>query len=282
MKSSKILFTLLTGMFLISFASATSCYTTFVGTEISRSTSITEGDTIDFEVNFISFDPSIYLNIKMYDSDYNLVYTFENKEIPTTPSYKTYSITPAIYDTPGIYNIIVYGYDVELTLTVNAVPETLDTTAPILTLLGDNPVTIEVGETYTDAGATALDETDGDLTSAIIMTSTVNINAVGIYAVTYNVQDSSGNAAIITRIVNVVDDDNDDDNDDDDNNGNDSNDDEEDGNSYYEQLYLEQVGSKTSSSKTIYLNEYIEEEQKSWFQKLIDTIINFFRKLFGN
>lgn len=281
MKSSKILFTLLTGMFLISFASATSCYTTFVGTEISRSASITEGDTIDFEVNFISFDPSIYLNIKMYDSDYNLVYTFENKEIPTTPSYKTYSITPAIYDTPGIYNIIVYGYDVELTLIVNAVPETPDTTAPVLTLLGNNPVTIEVGETYTDAGATALDETDGDLTSAITMTSTVNINAVGIYVVTYNVQDSSGNSALqITRIVNVVAGDDEDD-DDDDNNGSD-NDDEEDGNSYYEQLYLKQLESKTSNPKTIYLNEYIEEGQKSWFQKLIDTIANFFRRLFSN
>ena len=90
----------------------------------------------------------------------------------------------------------------ELTRTVNVE----DTTLPVITLLGDNPVTIEVGSTYTDAGATATDTYDGDITSSIVTVSTVNTAIVGVYTVSYNVSDASGNAAAeVTRTVNVVD-----------------------------------------------------------------------------
>ena len=40
-------------------------------------------------------------------------------------------------------------------------PIKLDTTPPVITVLGNNPETIEPGATYTDAGATALDDFDG-------------------------------------------------------------------------------------------------------------------------
>ncbi|MDC1199904.1 DUF5011 domain-containing protein, partial [Flavobacteriaceae bacterium] len=90
----------------------------------------------------------------------------------------------------------------EVTRTVTVV----DTTVPVITLLGDNPITIEVGETYTDAGATATDTYDGDITSSIVTVSTVNTAIVGVYSVTYNVSDTNGNtAAEVTRTVTVVD-----------------------------------------------------------------------------
>jgi hypothetical protein len=79
-------------------------------------------------------------------------------------------------------------------------------TVPIITLVGDDPVTIEVGTTYTDAGATATDSTDGDISANISIDATaVNVNTVGNYTVTYNVSDAAGNAAIqVTRTVNVT------------------------------------------------------------------------------
>ena len=90
----------------------------------------------------------------------------------------------------------------EVTRTVTVV----DTTIPVITLLGDNPVTVEVGSTYTDAGATATDNYDGDITSIIVTVSTVNTAIVGTYTVSYNVSNSSGNAALeVTRTVTVVD-----------------------------------------------------------------------------
>jgi hypothetical protein len=82
----------------------------------------------------------------------------------------------------------------------------VDTTSPVITLLGSTPVTIEVHSTYTDAGATALDDYDGDLTSSIVTVNPVNTNLVGIYTVTYDVADSNGNSAVqVIRTVNVVD-----------------------------------------------------------------------------
>ena len=72
--------------------------------------------------------------------------------------------------------------------------------------MGENPITIEVGSTYTDAGATATDTYDGDITSSIVTVSTVNTSIVGVYSVSYNVTDANGNpAAEVTRTVNVVD-----------------------------------------------------------------------------
>ncbi len=86
----------------------------------------------------------------------------------------------------------------------------VDTTAPVITLEGDNPQTVErdtSGSTYSDPGATAEDPRgDGDITVDIVTSSTVDITTVGTYTVTYNVQDAAGNDAIeVTRTVNVVD-----------------------------------------------------------------------------
>jgi len=82
----------------------------------------------------------------------------------------------------------------------------VDSTAPVITLLGVSPVTVEVGGTYTDAGATAADASDGDLTGSIATDDPVDTATVGSYTVTYDVTDSSTNAATqVTRIVNVTD-----------------------------------------------------------------------------
>ncbi|CAG0960926.1 hypothetical protein METP3_00821 [Methanosarcinales archaeon] len=81
---------------------------------------------------------------------------------------------------------------------------------PIITLLGFDPVTIEAGFSYADAGATALDDVDGDITSLIETVNPVNTSAVGIYTVTYNVNYNLKNPGKNkdkqkTRTVKVVD-----------------------------------------------------------------------------
>ena len=81
-----------------------------------------------------------------------------------------------------------------------------DITPPTITILGDNPTTTEGGLSYTDAGATATDIVDGDLTSSIVVGGLpINTSVAGTHTVTYNVSDSSGNAAAqVTRTVNVT------------------------------------------------------------------------------
>ena len=81
----------------------------------------------------------------------------------------------------------------------------VDHTAPVITLTGENPLQHEVGTTYSDPGATALDGVDGDVTSNITVSGSVDTNTVGSYTLTYIVTDEAGNEATRTRTVNVVD-----------------------------------------------------------------------------
>jgi outer membrane protein assembly factor BamB/pimeloyl-ACP methyl ester carboxylesterase len=63
---------------------------------------------------------------------------------------------------------------------------------PVITLLGDNPMSIEQGSVFTDPGATATDAEDGDISSKIDVSDTVNTSIVGKTTLTYTVTDSQG------------------------------------------------------------------------------------------
>lgn len=85
---------------------------------------------------------------------------------------------------------------------VDAPASQIDVTIPVITLLGQTSVTINVGDTYLDAGATALDDTDGDITNDIVVVSNLDVNTAGSYLITYDVQDAAGNNAnTVTRNV---------------------------------------------------------------------------------
>jgi hypothetical protein len=79
-----------------------------------------------------------------------------------------------------------------------------DTTPPTIQLVGQPTITLTAGDTYTDAGATATDTADGDVTSRIKVENPVDVAVIGSYTVTYRVTDLSGNAATpVTRTVRV-------------------------------------------------------------------------------
>jgi hypothetical protein len=79
-----------------------------------------------------------------------------------------------------------------------------DTQAPVIQMNGPAAVTLTVEAAYQDAGATATDAVDGNLTPRIVTNNPVNTAIVGTYTVTYDVSDSSGNAAARqTRTVRI-------------------------------------------------------------------------------
>jgi hypothetical protein len=83
-----------------------------------------------------------------------------------------------------------------------------DNVAPVLTINGNATETVEVGNTYTDAGATPSDNyyTPAELAPLIQTTNNVDANKLGTYSVTYMLTDPSGNKATpVVRTVNVVD-----------------------------------------------------------------------------
>ena len=80
-----------------------------------------------------------------------------------------------------------------------------DAVPPVITLAGDDPLELTLGETYVEPGATAFDDIDGDITANIVIdASAVNTAVADSYTVTYDVADLAGNsAAQVTRTVNV-------------------------------------------------------------------------------
>ena len=77
-----------------------------------------------------------------------------------------------------------------------------DSTAPVISLAGDNPLTLTQGSAYVEPGASAIDNIDGAVT--VTISGVVNSNVIGSYTISYQATDSANNSSEVTRIVNVV------------------------------------------------------------------------------
>jgi hypothetical protein len=77
-----------------------------------------------------------------------------------------------------------------------------DTIAPIILLNGESSVQIEVGSSYTDAGATVSDASGNAVLSS---SNNVNVNSPGSYVYTYTATDGTNSATPVSRTVVVVD-----------------------------------------------------------------------------
>jgi hypothetical protein len=109
---------------------------------------------------------------------------------------------------PGVYYEVYTAADAsgnEAAPVTRVVYVVFDQTPPVLSVNGSTDTTIEVGTAWNDLGATATDAKEGNLNDAIITSGSVNENLLGVYTITYSVQDNQGNAASATRTVRVVD-----------------------------------------------------------------------------
>jgi uncharacterized repeat protein (TIGR01451 family) len=112
----------------------------------------------------------------------------------------TGSVNP---NAPGTYTINYSATANGFTSEATRVVTVEDTVAPVITLNGANPMTVGFGTVFTDPGATASDGCAGNLTSAIVVTGSVNTNVVGFYTLTYTVSDPSGHSDTKTMTVEV-------------------------------------------------------------------------------
>ena len=110
-----------------------------------------------------------------------------------TSSEGNYTITYNVVDTSG-------NTATEVSRTVN-VTLPADISPPIITLTGGN-ITLLIGETYTELGATASD--DRDTVVDVNISSNVDTSTANTYTVTYTAKDHAGNEATpLTRTVTV-------------------------------------------------------------------------------
>lgn len=82
-------------------------------------------------------------------------------------------------------------------------PTTTDTTAPVITLNGESSMSMYIGDTYVEPGASATDNVDGNVT--VEVSGQVNTSVGGDYTVTYVAKDKAGNTSSLTRTITIVD-----------------------------------------------------------------------------
>lgn len=140
---------------------------------------------------------------------------FENTSVNATNYSWTFGDGETSTEKNPIKSYTTGSYTVSLTASNNAgametVEEELiinitDLQVPVITLIGDATINVTVGNAYTDQGATATDDVDGDITANIVVVNPVDVDTEGTYTITYNVSDAAGNAATeVTRTVIVA------------------------------------------------------------------------------
>ncbi len=84
---------------------------------------------------------------------------------------------------------------------------TPDLTPPVITLQGDNPMSIALGFSYSklEPGAMAWDERDGDVSSLVQIEQHVDSSRVDTFTVFYSAYDFNGNSTFADRTVYVID-----------------------------------------------------------------------------
>ena len=78
-----------------------------------------------------------------------------------------------------------------------------DRIGPVITLIGGDTISIDVGTNYSD-NFNAVDDCDGDVTAKTTVTGSVDSSTPGSYQLNYEVSDSHGNKSTAQRTVNVT------------------------------------------------------------------------------
>jgi oligopeptide transport system substrate-binding protein len=106
---------------------------------------------------------------------------------------------------PGVYNVVYTVTDLAGNVgTITRTVTVLDTTAPVITgVAGLSYVIGDPAPNYL-TGVSATDNVDGDITADIVVNSSaVNLTVVGVYAITYTVEDSSENETVVNSFIQV-------------------------------------------------------------------------------
>ena len=88
---------------------------------------------------------------------------------------------------------------------VDRVVNVVDTTAPVVTLLGSGSVNVVQSGSYVEAGASWTDNVDGSGSIVVASTGSVDVFTPGSYTLVYFYTDSSSNvSSSVSRVVNVT------------------------------------------------------------------------------
>jgi len=110
--------------------------------------------------------------------------------------------------TVGVYRLIYFaideaGNESNITRTINIVSEPIvDIHTPVITLNGDENITMYINQFYVEENATAIDLEDGNI--SVTITGEVNGSMLGSYIVSYEAIDNDNNIATKDRHIEVI------------------------------------------------------------------------------
>ncbi|TAL48827.1 DUF5011 domain-containing protein [Patescibacteria group bacterium] len=109
---------------------------------------------------------------------YNLTYTVTNSSGQTAQAIRTIIVQPSVTGPGGGFP---FG--------------PITNTPPVVTLNDPKTMNLKVGDTYNEPGFVATDAEDGDITSRVTVSGTVDTNTSGLYSLRYDVTDLVGDRA---------------------------------------------------------------------------------------
>ena len=167
-----------------------------------------------YNANFLFYKNSVQKEIEIVDTQkprIELVYKENYYTLPNTEyieegymAYDDYdgditsNVTKEIKDNKIYYSVTDSSGNTE---TAERIIKYDDPIAPELTLIGENKITINQGDTYIEKGASAIDNCDGNITEKIVISGAVDAKTAGTYTIKYFVTDNNGNGSEIVRTV---------------------------------------------------------------------------------
>ena len=119
---------------------------------------------------------------------------------PTSGSYTLVTADGGITGTPSLETAIPGYALIKSSDGKSLILDLIDTTKPVITLIGASSVNVDYGSSYTDLGATVDDNKDA--TRSLNGVGSVNTLVPGSYTITFNATDAAGNVAdTVTRTV---------------------------------------------------------------------------------
>ena len=144
-----------------------------------------QGDT-EYKVSYKKeYQEPGYAAIDNYDGDITEKVEVNTKDISPSEKEYYYSVSDSNGNKQQVKRKVIF----------------IDDIPPKVEINGEGTIFLNVGDTYEEQGATAIDEKDGELTEKLEITSNVDTNQVGTYVVRYSVPDNSGNIGIADREI---------------------------------------------------------------------------------
>jgi len=154
--NSKIFSLFVFSIFLLSGISAVVSDGYFISNN-AHSIIINYGDATSFNVDFSSAYPPVTININVYNSQNNLIYSFPDRIINSNGKSLVYLINQGIYQNPGTYTIEIISSDSKstfpdyLTLTVNSISGNAAPIAKNKNIITNQNIPITITLSATDA-----------------------------------------------------------------------------------------------------------------------------------